>query len=66
MILDEAVAKNYAKDAKYKVLDESLLEEENMILAKKGNEDLIKDVNKALKEFVNSDKYKELKEKWGA
>ena len=30
------------------------------------NEDLIKDVNKALKEFVNSDKYKELKEKWGA
>lgn len=66
VILDEAVAKNYAKDAKYKVLDESLLEEENMILAKKGNEDLIKDVNKALKEFVNSDKYKELKEKWGA
>lgn len=66
VILDEAVAKNYAKDSKYKMLEESLLEEENLILAKKGNEDLMKDVNKALKEFVESDKYKELKEKWGA
>lgn len=66
VILDEAVALNYAKDAKYRVLDESLLEEENMILAKKGNEDLMKDINKALKEFVGSDKYNELKEKWGA
>lgn len=66
VILDEAVAKNYAKNSKYRVLDESLLEEENMILAKKGNEDLIEDINKALKEFVNSDKYTELKEKWGA
>lgn len=66
VILDEAVAKNYAKDSKYKMLDESLLEEENLILAKKGNEDLMEDVNKALEEFIESDKYAELKEKWGA
>lgn len=66
VILDEAVAKNYAKDSKYRMLDQSLLEEENKIIAKKGNEDLMKDVNKAIKEFVASDKYNELKEKWGA
>lgn len=66
VILDEAVAKNYAKDSKYRMINESLLEEENLILAKKGNEDLMKDINKALKEFLKSDKYTELKEKWGA
>lgn len=66
VILDEAVAKNYAKDSKYRMIDEALLEEENLILAKKGNEDLMNDVNKALKEFIKSDKYTELKEKWGA
>lgn len=66
VILDEAVAKNYAKNSKYRMIDQSLLEEENMIIAKKGNEDLMDDINKALEEFVKSDKYTELKEKWGA
>ena len=66
VIIDEAVAQNYAKDNKYKMLDESLLDEENLIIAKKGNEDLMKAINKALKEFMSSDKYEELKTKWGA
>lgn len=66
VILDNAVAKNYVAQGGYKMLEESLLEEENLIIAHKGNEELIKDVNKALKEFVKSDKYKELKAKWGA
>mgnify|MGYP003378335703 FL=1 len=48
------------------MIDESLLEEKNMIIAKKGNDKLMEDVNKAIKEFVNSQKYTELKEKWGA
>ena len=48
------------------MLDETLLQEENLILAKKGNEDLMKDINKALKEFIKSDKYQDLKTKWGA
>ena len=46
--------------------DETLLEEENLIIANKGSEDLIKDINKALAEFIKSDKYQELKTKWGA
>lgn len=66
IILDNAVAKNYVAQGGYKMLDESLLEEENLIIAHKGNEELIEDINEALKEFVKSDKYKELKTKWGA
>lgn len=66
IIMDDAVAKNYVKEAGYRMLDETLLEEENLIIAKKGNEDLMKDVNKALKKFIKSDKYQELKSKWGA
>ena len=66
IILDEAVAKNYVEQGGYKMLDETLLEEENLIIANKGSEDLIKDINKALAEFIKSDKYQELKTKWGA
>lgn len=66
VILDEAVAKNYVKEAGFKMLNESLLEEENLILARKGNTDLINDINKALETFIKSDKYQELKDKWGA
>ena len=66
VILDYAVAKNYDVQDAYKMIDESLLEEKNMIIAKKSNDKLMEDVNKAIKEFVNSQKYTELKEKWGA
>lgn len=66
IILDEAVAKNYVKEAGYRMLDETLLEEENLILTNKNNEALIKDINEALKIFIKSDKYQELKTKWGA
>ncbi|WP_028042230.1 transporter substrate-binding domain-containing protein [Candidatus Stoquefichus massiliensis] len=66
VILDYAVAKNYVENAGFKMLDETLLEEENLIITKKGNTELMNDVNKALDSFVGSDKYNELKEKWGA
>ena len=66
IILDEAVAKNYVEQGGYKMLDETLSEEENLIIAIKGSEDLIKDINKALAEFIKSDKYPELTTTWGA
>ncbi|MEG0453648.1 MAG: transporter substrate-binding domain-containing protein [Coprobacillus sp.] len=66
VILDYAVAKNYQESAGYKMIDETLLEEENLIIAKEGNKELIEAVNKALDEFVGSTKYNELKTKWGA
>lgn len=66
VILDYAVAKNYAKQDAYTMIDESLLEEENLIITNKDNAKLMNDVNKALDEFVGSEKYNELKTKWGA
>lgn len=66
VILDYAVAKSYVEKSGFKMLDETLLEEENLIITKKGNTELMNDVNKALDAFVGSDKYNELKEKWGA
>ena len=60
-----AVAENYAKNAGLKMIDEPLMKEENMVITKKGNDKLMKDVNKAVDEFVKSDKYNELKTKWG-
>ena len=65
VVLDGAVAENYAKNAGLKMIDEPLMKEENMVITKKGNDKLMKDVNKAVDEFVKSDKYNELKTKWG-
>lgn len=66
VVLDYAVAKSYVKNAGLKMIDESLLDEKNLIITKKGSDELIKEVNEAIKEFIKSDKYTELKEKWGA
>ena len=66
VILDYAVAKNYDSQDAYRMIDEALLEEENLIIANKDSQELMDDVNKALDEFIKSNKYTELKEKWGA
>ena len=66
VILDYAVAKNYDSQDAYRMIDEALLEEENLIIANKDSQELMDDVNKALDEFIKSDKYTDLKEKWGA
>lgn len=66
VILDYAVAKNYDSQDAYRMIDEALLEEENLIIANKDSQELMDDVNKALDEFIKSDKYTELKEKCGA
>lgn len=41
------------------------MEEENFIIAAKDNEELLKQVNKAINAFKESDEYTKLKEKWG-
>ena len=52
------------------MLKNALIYSDNIYFAqtalKIGSEDLIKDINKALAEFIKSDKYQELKTKWGA
>lgn len=65
VVIDGAVAQNYAKSADLKMINEPIIKEENLILTKKGNKKLMKDVNKAIDQFVKSKKYNELKTKWG-
>lgn len=65
VIVDLAVANNYAKAQGFKVLSESLLDEKNYIIAKKGNKEMIDLVNKALEKFLASNDYKKLTDKYG-
>jgi polar amino acid transport system substrate-binding protein len=64
VIMDEPVAQQYAATGDYKILDEKLLEEENYVIAKEGNEDLMDDVNEAIAAFNESDYKQELIDKW--
>lgn len=64
VIMDEPVAKQYEATGDYKILDEKLLEEENYVIAKEGNEELMDAVNEAIKAFNESDEKEELTEKW--
>lgn len=66
IVLDEAVARSYQENAGFVMIDEALLDEQNYIIAKKtGSEELMHDLNAAIEQFIASQKYTELKEKWG-
>lgn len=65
VILDIAIAENYAKTGKYTVVDEVLLDENVHVIAKEGNTELMDAINKGLKAFLESDEYESLKEKYG-
>lgn len=64
VVVDSAVAKNYAANQGFRVLEEPLLAEKNYIIAKQGNTEMIELVNKALEKFLASEDYKKLCEKW--
>lgn len=65
LICDLAVANNYAANNDFKVLDEMLLDEDNYIIAKEGNDELMNIINEAIEAFKNSEDYNALAEKWG-
>lgn len=65
VVVDLAVAQNYVKEQGFVMLDESLLDEENYIIAKEGNTEMIDLVNKCLDQFLASDDYGTLCEKYG-
>jgi ABC-type amino acid transport/signal transduction systems, periplasmic component/domain len=66
VVLDQAVARNYQENGSFRMIDEAILDEQNYIIAKKtGSEELMKDINAAIEQFIVSEKYNELKEKWG-
>ena len=64
-IVDLGVAKNYVMSGEFKMLDESLMDEQNYVIAKKGNKDVIKKINKCIKKFLASDDYDKLCKKYG-
>lgn len=66
VIMDEPVAEQYAATGDYKILDEKLLEEDNYVIAKEGNDDLMDAVNVAIEAFNESSDKDELVEKWFA
>lgn len=65
VVVDLAVAQNYVKEQGFVMLDESLLDEKNYIIAKEGNEEMISMVNQCLEKFLASDDYAKLCEKYG-
>lgn len=66
VVMDKAVADNYVSSGDYKILDEVLLDEENYIIAKEGNTELMDVVNEAIAAYKESDAYTEIEQKWMA
>lgn len=46
------------------MIDGSLLDEENYVIAKKGNTEIIEKINKCIKAFIASDDYQKLCDKY--
>ena len=66
VVCDLGVAMAYSEKAEFKMLDEYLNEAEEMsIIVNNDNTELLKDLNKAIEEFMQTDAYDALLEKWG-
>ncbi len=63
-IIDLGVAKNYVANAEFTMLDESLLDEKNYIIAKQGNKEVIEKMNKCIAKFLESEDYQKLCKKY--
>lgn len=64
VVLDSAVANSYVSTGKYKVLDETLVDEMNYIVVANGKDETLSIINKGIELFVASDKYSELCEEY--
>ncbi|MCF0259291.1 MAG: transporter substrate-binding domain-containing protein [Erysipelotrichaceae bacterium] len=64
VVLDLAVAKNYEDSGDFKVLDERLMDEKNIIYSSENNQELMNQVNQAIQAFTASEDYKTLVQKW--
>lgn len=63
-VVDLGVAKNYVANGEFKMLEESLLDEKNFIIAKEGNTEVIEKMNKCIEKFLASEDYAKLCEKY--
>lgn len=66
VVIDEVVIRYYMakEEGTYKILEESLAPEEYGVGVKKGNEELLEDVQTALNELIEEGKAAEISEKW--
>ena len=64
VILDEVVARHYAKAGGIKIVGEKLEGEINVIYSTKKHQRLMDDINKAIKAFRESEEYPVLTKKW--
>lgn len=64
VVADQAVAKQYVHHDGLVIVGEPLAVEENAIVVKKGNIEVLEAVNEALAKVKASEKYEELLEKW--
>lgn len=64
-VVDSGVAKQYAQSGEYTILDGTLLDEKNYVIAKKGNTEMIERINTCIQKFKASDDYKKLCDKYG-
>ncbi len=64
VVLDSAVANSYATTGKYKVLEETLVDEMNYIVVANGDDEILAAINKGIELFIDSDKYASLCEEY--
>ncbi len=63
-VIDSGVANEYAQSGQYTVLEGTLMDEKNYIIAKEGNTEVIEKMNKAIDAFTKSKKYQKLCKKY--
>lgn len=64
-IIDLGVAKNYVENGKFVMLEGSLMDEQNYIIAKEGNTEVIALMNKCIEKFLASEDYSKMCEEYG-
>ncbi len=64
-VIDLGVAKNYAENGNFTMLDGSLLDEKNYIIAKQGNTEMISLINDCIAAFIASEEYPTLCDQYG-
>ena len=64
-VVDLGVAKNYVSNGTFTMLDDSLVDEQNYVIAKLGNTEIIDKINKCIETLLASDEYQTLCDKHG-
>ena len=65
VVCDEAVGDNYVANRGFVKLETALIDEEMKAIVHSDHSLLLAELNKAIAEFIATEKYFELKEKWG-